>query len=61
MRTDIGFQVVPPTKQCDDTNCPFHGTLSVRGQLMDGKVVSDKAARTVVVRREPKKKKKNER
>ena len=52
MGTNIGFQVVPPTKQCKDTNCPFHGTLSVRGQLMDGTVVSDKAARTVVVQRE---------
>lgn len=52
MRTNIGFQVAPPTRQCKDTNCPFHGTLSVRGQLVDGTVVSDKPARTVVVQRE---------
>jgi small subunit ribosomal protein S17 len=52
MRTNIGFQVAPPTKQCEDNDCPFHGTLSVRGQLIDGTVVSDKATRTVVVQRE---------
>jgi small subunit ribosomal protein S17 len=52
MGTNIGFQVAPPKKQCKDTNCPFHGTLSVRGQLIDATVVSDKAVRTVVVQRE---------
>jgi small subunit ribosomal protein S17 len=52
VRTNIGFQVAPPDKQCDDVNCPFHGTLSVRGQRIDGTVVSDKTARTVVVQRE---------
>lgn len=52
MGTNIGFQVAPPAKQCEDANCPFHGTLSVRGQLIDGVIVSDKAARTVVVQRE---------
>lgn len=52
MRTNIGFDVAAPTEQCEDTNCPFHGTLSVRGQVIDGTVVSDKTARTVVVQRE---------
>jgi small subunit ribosomal protein S17 len=52
VRTNIGFQVAPPGNQCDDVNCPFHGTLSVRGQRIDGTVVSDKTARTVVVQRE---------
>ncbi|HYC19034.1 MAG TPA: 30S ribosomal protein S17 [Candidatus Bathyarchaeia archaeon] len=52
MRTNIGFDVVAPTEECKDSNCPFHGTLSVRGQVIDGTVVSDKTARTVVVQRE---------
>lgn len=52
MRTNIGFQATPPEKSCEDSRCPFHGALSVRGQLIDGTVVSDKTARTVVVQRE---------
>lgn len=52
MRTNIGFDVVAPTEECKDSNCPFHGTLSVRGQVIDGTVMSDKTARTVVVQRE---------
>ncbi len=52
MRKSIGFDVPPPSKECADNNCPFHGTLSVRGQLIDGTVVSDRATRSVVVRRE---------
>jgi small subunit ribosomal protein S17 len=52
MRTNIGFQVPAPEKSCEDPQCPFHGTLSVRGQVIDGTVVSDKTARTVVVQRE---------
>ena len=52
MRTNIGFDVAAPAEQCEDINCPFHGTLSVRGQVIDGMVVSDKAPRTVVVQRE---------
>ena len=39
-----------PERECDDPNCPFHGTLSVRGILLKGVVVSDKMQRTVVVR-----------
>ncbi len=52
MRKSIGFDVPLPSKECTDKNCPFHGTLSVRGQLIDGTVVSDRATRSVVVRRE---------
>lgn len=39
-------------KKCDDPNCPFHGNLRVRGQILEGVVASDKARRTVVVERE---------
>jgi small subunit ribosomal protein S17 len=48
MTRDIGLDVQPPTKECTDPNCPFHGTLSVRGQVLSGVVVSDKMDKTVV-------------
>ena len=41
-----------PKKTCEDRNCPFHGSLSVRGRIMDGVVVSAKMDKTVVVQRE---------
>ena len=41
-----------PKKTCDDRNCPFHGTLSIRGRVLDGVVISTKMDKTVVVRRD---------
>ena len=41
-----------PRKTCDDRNCPFHGTLSTRGRVTEGVVVSAKMDKTVVVRRD---------
>lgn len=38
-----------PTNECDDPNCPFHGGLRARGRVLNGVVVSDKMARSVVV------------
>jgi len=49
---DIGVDVSPPKTACDDKNCPFHGTLAVRGQILEGVVVSDRMDKTVVVKRE---------
>lgn len=49
---DIGLDVSTPESMCDDPNCPFHGSLPVRGQVFDGIVVSDKMAQTVVVQRQ---------
>jgi hypothetical protein len=28
--------------KCDDRNCPIHGSLKTRGQIIKGNVVSDK-------------------
>lgn len=39
-----------PQRTCDDSNCPFHGKLTVRGRILEGVVVSDKMEKTVVVR-----------
>lgn len=37
--------------ECNDVNCPEHGTLSTRGMVMDGVVTSDKMDGTVIVQR----------
>ncbi|UCD92869.1 MAG: 30S ribosomal protein S17 [Methanobacteriota archaeon] len=49
---DIGIDVPAPEESCQDVKCPFHGKLSVRGQIIEGVVVSDKMDNTVVVARE---------
>jgi len=48
----IGLNVPEPETTCDDENCPFHGTLSVRGQTLEGTVASTDMEKTVVVERE---------
>ena len=49
---DIGIDVPPPKEFCEDPNCPFHGTLPVRGQSMDVVIVSDKMHKSAIVKRE---------
>jgi len=51
MALNIGLDVQAPEQVCQDVNCPFHGTLPVRGQVITGKVVSDRMMGTVVVAR----------
>ncbi len=41
-----------PKKTCDDQNCPFHGTLAIRGRVLEGIVHTDKMDKTVIVDRE---------
>ena len=48
----LGLNVARPDETCDDENCPFHGTLGVRGQTLDGEVASTDMEKTVVVERE---------
>ena len=48
----IGLNVPEPEETCSDVNCPFHGTLSVRGQTLEGTVASTDMDKTVVVERE---------
>ena len=52
MRKNIGLKVKPPKKECNDKHCPFHGSLSIRGKVLEGVVVSAKAPKTVIVRRD---------
>lgn len=48
----IGLDVKAPSRLCDDPNCPFHGSLRIRGKLLTGKVVSVSAKNLAVVQRE---------
>ncbi|MEA2071525.1 MAG: 30S ribosomal protein S17 [Asgard group archaeon] len=48
----IGIDVPEPEKTCNDKNCPFHGSLRVRGRIIEGTVISHKMQKTVVVRRD---------
>ena len=48
---DIGLDVRAPKTRCDDRHCPFHGRLPVRGQVLEGTVVSTGMQRTAVVER----------
>lgn len=41
-----------PRKSCTDPDCPFHGSLSVRGRVLDGLVVSAKMDKTAIIRRD---------
>jgi small subunit ribosomal protein S17 len=48
----IGLNVTAPEETCADQDCPFHGTLSVRGQTLEGEVASTDMEKTVIVERE---------
>jgi small subunit ribosomal protein S17 len=48
---DIGLDVRAPKTRCEDRHCPFHGRLPVRGQVLEGTVVSTDMQRTAVVER----------
>ncbi len=52
MTRNIGIPITVPKKECNDKHCPFHGILSVRGKLFEGKVVSAKAKNTIVLQKE---------
>ena len=52
MTQNIGLDVKPPTKECDDVHCPFHGRLSIRGKLFDGIVTGAKAKQTITLQKD---------
>ena len=50
---DIGVDVNTPTGEWDgDDNCPFFGSLRVRGQIIEGSVSTTGMAGSIVVERE---------
>ncbi len=52
MTLNIGLKVKEPKRKSIDKNCPFHGNLSVRGKLFDGKVTGSKAKQTITIQKE---------
>ncbi len=56
MSKDIGLEIEEPTKSCSDKNCPFHGNLKVRGQILVGNVISNKMSQSLVIERKYEKK-----
>ena len=36
-------------KECQDVNCPIHGKISVRGKLIEGKVIRKKSLKTAYI------------
>jgi len=49
---NIGIKVNPPSEGCNDKNCPFHGSLSVRGQIITGVVLSTKMKNSILVKKD---------
>ena len=50
---DIGIDVKTPDGEWDgDANCPFYGSLRVRGQIIEGTVTALGMHRTIVVERQ---------
>ena len=49
---NIGVTVDIPKKECDDPLCPFHGSLSVRGRVLEGIVIRDQMKGAIVIRRD---------
>lgn len=42
MKTKIGYDLeYMPKDTCTAVNCPYHGKLSIRGKIFEGKVESD--------------------
>lgn len=49
MARSIGLGIKNPAEKCSSLECPFHGTLKVRGKTLTGEVVSLKPRDTVVI------------
>ncbi len=39
---DIGIEATPPSKECNDDKCPWHGSLRIRGRIFEGTVIKRK-------------------
>jgi len=49
MKKSIGLDVNAPKETCEDSNCPWHGRLPVRGKSINVFVKSAKSHKTVIV------------
>ncbi len=46
------LSVKRPKKSCADPKCPFHGSLPIRGRILEGLVISANMDKTVIIRRD---------
>jgi len=46
---NIGVDVKPPKGTCNDRNCPFHGSLRVRGRIFTGTVIRKDLQNTATI------------
>ncbi len=50
MKKTIGYNVdFKPESECNDSNCPHHGEIAVRGKTFEGVIISDSMDKTVTV------------
>jgi small subunit ribosomal protein S17 len=52
MVNNIGVAAKAPTKSCEDDECPWHGSLPVRGRIMEGYIQTARMNKTAIVRRD---------
>lgn len=51
MGRSLGIKgIKTPKEECNDKNCPFHGSLRVRGRMFKGRVISDKMHKGVTIK-----------
>lgn len=51
MKTSVGYNIDSmPETVCEDSKCPFHGEVSVRGSIFEGTVVSTSMDKTAIVK-----------
>ena len=49
MKENLGLGLKPPKEKCEDPRCPWHGSLSIRGKVLEGTVKSTKTHKTAII------------
>lgn len=49
MAKKIGYNIKEPKEKCEDKNCPFHGSLKVRGRQLTGVIRAAKMHNTATM------------
>lgn len=50
-KNDIGLGLKPPKEKCEEAECPWHGSLPVRGRVLGCVVVSTHGHKTAIAER----------
>ena len=46
---NIGIDVKQPAVSCSDINCPFHGSIRLRGKIFKGRIIKADFNRTATI------------